>query len=156
MLITINMTREKKLAIIYDKIANKERSFWCQYLVKHIDNICLRSWTYIAREVEWENISFVDSDTYNCPEWEDHSTTETLISVIWHPITIGDVIQYLQDKYQWHPDGHWCIEFKPDLYSEDTFYANVNSLYGFWENKRERVDVQSNECIDHIYSLIKN
>lgn len=75
-------------------------------------------------------------------------------TTFWNLLMIGDVIQYLQDTYQWYPDGRWGIEFEPNLYSEEAFYVDVNSLCVFWGEKREGINTQSDECIDYVYSLI--
>lgn len=138
------MTREEKLKAIYDEMANKKLGFGC------------------GVEIDWEIGKVVDSDKdwnrlsiLRGDWWVTEDEPSYKFTTIWHPVLIGDVIQYLQDTYQWHPDGRWGIEFEPDLYSEEAFYADVNSLCVFWESKRERVDVQSDECIDYVYSLIR-
>lgn len=138
------MNKVEKILAIYKEIANDELTSGCKISIdREIATIIDwdRNWKWIT--ILWEDW------------WVTRDDYKNEFTIIWHPVMIGDVIQYLQDKYQWRPDGRWGIEFKSDLYSEEAFYDDVNSLCIFWNKKREELDMQSSKCINFVYYLMQ-
>ena len=80
------------------------------------------------------------------------SKLEDYVEIIWHPVMIGDVYQWLFDNkmesnvvYVKNPIRWWKVE----QYSS-------NKEFIFWrrENRRKPIENQSEECITFIYNLI--
>lgn len=139
------MDREEKIKVIYETMANKERTFGCEYIVKD------RDWyEYEVRETEWECVNLTYWDSYEVDEWYDSYDINYLVSIIWHPVMIWDVFDYTNEK-------------KIDMVWSDPSYAidvrdweqSIN-IFNLWEHKRKPIDDQSDECVDFIYSLIEN
>ena len=141
------MGREEKIKAIYETIANKERTFGCNYIIKD------RDWhEYEVRETEWECVNLTYWDSYEVDEWYDSYDINYLVSIIWHPVMIWDVISYLRKPFNTFVEGmpvgrSWEV---------DSYIKNINSLLTEWINTRLPIEQQSDECIDFIYNLIKN
>ena len=140
-------TRSKEIKAIYEAMADKDRTFGCKYLVAD------RDWdTYIVRETDGECVDLTYWDEYQVEYGNDMTETRRLIEVIWHPVMLGDVISYLREPFdtfiEWQPVGkNWEV---------DSYFKNMNNLLIKWENVRSSIDEQSKDCIDFIYSLIRN
>lgn len=119
------MTKQEKLNAIYEAMADKTLSYGCT--VKTSDWRVRFIWNAGA------NVDIVYFGWCWCCEESDEVWDYT---IIWHPVRIGDVLDY------WDTIAY--------LYPERTEYT---ILYK-WGNKRLPIDEQSDECIDYVYSLI--
>lgn len=141
------MDREEKIKVIYETIANKERTFGCNYIIKD------RNWhEYEVRETEWECVNFTYWDSYEVDEWYDSYDINYLVSIIWHPVMIWDVISYLRKPFNTFIEG-----IPVGIHLEvDSYIKNINSLLTEWIDARLPIEQQSDECINFVYSLILN
>lgn len=140
------MDREGKIRVIYDMIANKERKFGCKYLVKN------NEWSiFELREDEWDGISFNDwyDETFEWI-WEDELIRYKLIWIIGHPVMIWDVFDYINEEkinMVWS-DSSYAIDVRD--------WEQFINIFNLWGHKRKPIEEQSDECVNFIYSLIKN
>ena len=133
------MTREEKISAIYKEMANKDRTFWCLYIVKN------REWnTYKARETEWECVDLTYWSEYQIEYWNDMTETNYLESIIWHPVMIGDVLDWIDNKI-WISNHEY----------EEFVINEVNIAILLWGEYPKPIEEQSDECIDYVYSLIQ-
>jgi hypothetical protein len=126
------MKKKEMIERIYEVIANKTLSLGC--FVKDT-----RSWLqgkYIRSgsndDKSWHDV-LIGSDTIRFAD----------IVVIWHPVMIGDTLEYL-------------AKTMPRTYSwECSIYCDVvMKTIGIWSKKTKPIEDQSIECIEYIYSLI--
>ena len=165
------MTRAEKISAIYAEMANKEDSFWLRFIAKFQD---YKDKYFDARELttlfwredeDWKvfreaitdggllkNHYYLDEDAWYIP----HIKRGEVLKIIWHPVMIGDVMQYLEDKSQSQIVEHEDDEDKDWFYSREAYYEDVAEISDCWRDKRLSIDEQSDECIDFIYSLIQN
>lgn len=163
------MTREEKITAIYKEMANKEDSFWLRFIAKFQD---YKDKYFDARELttlfwredeDWKvfreaitdggllkNHYYLDEDAWYIP----HIKRGEVLKIIWHPVMIGDVMQYLEDKSQSQIVEHEDDEDKDWFYSREAYYEDVAEISDCWRDKRLSIDEQSDECIDYVYSLI--
>ena len=131
------MTIEEKIEAIYNQIANKELSFGCKVkwfdwnLHKFIEleefNDTHRNYWYIDLNKDWMLLDeLMSEDFFN-------ETTE----IIWHPVMIGDVLDYVKSNI--------TISAKQD-----------NSIIHLWKELRKPIEEQSEEAINYIYNLLTN
>lgn len=116
------MTKQEKLDAIYEAMADKTLSQWCKVF-------------YWSEHIVWD-LLLTNNDQLAEPQIIESIIESDLYEIIWHPVRIGDVLDY------WDTIAY--------LYPERTEYT---ILYK-WENKRLPIDEQSEECIDYVYSLI--
>lgn len=139
------MDRKEKIKVIYDTIANKERTFGCNYIIKD------RDWhEYEVRETEWECVNLTYWDSYEVDEWYDSYDINYLVSIIGHPVMIWDVFDYINEEkidVVWS-NSSCTIDARDGGQSID--------IFNLWEHKRKPIEEQSDECINFIYSLIEN
>ena len=145
------MTREEKLEAIYKEMANKELTFGCK--------VKFSKWVY--KIIDRENTWFLTS--YEVKDWVVHNTIViedrvnsrcySIEEIIWHPVTIGDVL----DRYRTNNNDYKVREIDPyDLKSYSAFQEyDIKRLLNLWTEKRTLIDEQSDECIDFVHSLIK-
>lgn len=135
------MTREEKIKVIYRELANCEFSFGCRVIIDGEELIV--SWVdeYFSRE--WFN----ESRLINLNFSRDEKPT-----IVWHPVMIWDVISYLRKPFNTFIEG---IPVGINL-EVDSYIKNINSLLTEWIDARLPIEQQSDECVNFIYSLIKN
>lgn len=157
---------------IYEKIARKDLSFGCKCWIHEPDmpGKMIYIWT--------EKIETLFSKKYLEAFWSE--TDKKIIyenyKIIWHPVMIGDVMDFIERNF---PDWIHCIECKKwkilsDNFNDDTIFYCDNEdceflskfywdeafchkmeLYDwFWEEKRKPIEEQSDECIEFVYDLI--
>ena len=142
------MTREQKISAIYKEMANKELTLGCK--------VKFSKWIYsiIDRENVWFLSSYKgqDWDIYNTIVIEDgvNSRCYSIEEIIWHPVMIGDVLRQIRLLAGYALDN--------DLIKKSDFW-NVIAQHNYritqiWEDFREPIESQSDECIDYVYSLI--
>lgn len=159
----IKMTREEKLEAIYKEMANKERSIGCRINVKYRAYYHWETGGEVSYSKEDELIIWIDWVASNgevelnesdlskaTPNWyiED---LETYIKIIWHPVMIGDVLRQIRLLAGYALDN--------DLIKKSDF-GNVIAHHNYritqiWEDFREPIEEQTEECVNYVYSLIQ-
>lgn len=165
-------TKEEKIKAIYEKIANKELTFWCRVIIETtwLQHSCsswydeeytwtiyeyatwlddylgwkVKEWNLLGSEdyylSSWEcyNPDSLDFSDFKYFEWlavvwesEEKKDTTYLYKIIWHPVMIGDVIEYF----------YWDARCKDFVF--------------LWRKLKEPIEDQSDECIDFVYSLLE-
>ena len=126
------MTREEKIAAIYKEMANKKRTFGCR---------CVRNdgedTIFIRKNRVWEYLYMRRNKEFTIPLWY-------VPKVIWHPVMIGDVLNWIDKKM-----GVSNCEY------EEFVVEEVNVVVLLWGEYLKPIDEQSDECIDYVYSLIQ-
>ena len=99
---------------------------------------------------------------YNTIVIEDgvNSRCYSIEEIIWHPVMIWDVIDWIEKKqFDIHKPIPWFwfeedekISDESKLYLIQDYY--VDNIIAYWGTKRESIEFQSDECVDYIYSLI--
>lgn len=158
------LTTQEKINVIYERIANKEMSFWCRFKVENFE-ICYEFWhdvfdtewellcTYIDESGYWViEFKVLDAIPYDKELWDlniDHKAIENeyafdesweQIKIIWHPVMIGDALDYLYEEF--------ALE---DL--EFFKYKSAQAIE-LWENLKLPIEEQSDKCVDFIYSMV--
>ena len=136
------MTREEKLEAIYKEMANKELNLGCK--------VRFDKWIYTI--IDRENVWFLDS--YKGVDWNIHNTIVvedgvnsrcySIEEIIWHPVMIGDVLDWIERKM-----GISNHEYEEFVINE------VNMAVLLWGEYPKPIEEQSDECIDYVYSLIQ-
>lgn len=133
------MTRKEKISAIYKEMANKDRTFWCLYIIKD------REWkTYKVRETEWECVDLTYWSEYMEEYWNDYTETNYLESIIWHPVMIGDVLNWIEDK-MWISNQEY----------EEFIIEEANMAILLWGEYLKPIEEQLDKCVDYVYSLIQ-
>ena len=127
------MTREEKLEAIYKKMANKKRTFGCRCRINDGEDVI-----FIRQNKTWSYLSIRGNEEFTVSLWY---TPE----IIWHPVMIGDVIDWI------HPYWTGCAQ---DVRFTEERRRKVNLILLQWDKKREPIEAQSDYCIDFVYSLI--
>jgi len=135
------MTKDEMINKIDEVIANKTLSFWCRVWYNIVQSYIVSStdtrhiWKY--RMVDFSVWSFEKCHK----QW-----------IIWHPVMIGDVYQWLFDNkmesnvvYVKNPIRWWKVE---------PYSSNKEFIFWRRENRREPIENQSDYCITFIYNLI--
>lgn len=73
-------------------------------------------------------------------------TNDWYYEFIWHPVMIGDVIDYIEPYWK---------GYAQDVRFDRERKRKIDIALLQWDKKREPIEKQSDECIDYIYSLIK-
>ena len=133
------MTREQKIAAIYAEMANKKLKLWCKCKSHNWENVI-----FIRQNKTWSYLSIRENEEFTVSLWY---TPE----IIWHPVMIGDVLRQIRLLAGYALDNN--------LIKKSDFW-NVIAQHNYritqiWEDFREPVEAQSDDCIDFIYSLIK-
>lgn len=139
LLIFLIMNRESKIARIYEVIADKTLSFGCQIIHKWVVCKILSEYKDKERLFVWNTMDgkYVSSNLYT-----NRVRKDSIQKIIWHTVLIGDVLDWIgrQSKPRW-----WYHNRASEILSlrEDNWLRNP-------------IDVQTSECIDFIYSLVKD
>ena len=169
------MTRAEKISAIYAEIANKEDSFWLRFIAKFQD---YKDKYFDTRELttlfwredeDWKvfreaitdggllrNHYYLDEDAWYIP----HIKRGEVLKIIWHPVMIWDVIDWIEKKeFDVNKPIPWFWFEEDEEFNDETkllliqdYY--VDNLISYWDKKRESIESQSEDCIDYIYSLI--
>lgn len=140
------MNKQQKIDVIYEKISDKTLSFGCIYLDRerrkctyypcttiHKDTNDLWNFYWHYYEVEdWENIWY--------------------IKIIWHPVMIWDVLDFIEKLDQWLWEDH----IKVWSSVRHKFDTKTKIIGDKRKHKRLPIDEQSEECIAFIYNLIQD
>ena len=103
-------------------------------------------WDLVCANMRQWEFKFITERYRNCmhrqPDEEGERICDELVekyfTIIWHPVMIGDVLDWAVKK--------WSMIRYDDMQC-------VNILY-LWTEKRKPIDDQSDECIKFIYSLL--
>ena len=126
------MTREKKLESIYKEMANKELSFGCRCRINDGEDVI-----FIRQNKTWSYLSIRENEEFTVSLWY---TPE----IIWHPVMIGDVLDWIEPYWSGHVQS---VEFT------ERRRRKMNLVLLQRDNKRLPIDEQSDGCIDYVYSL---
>ena len=168
-------TKQEKIEAIYEKIANKELSFWCRVIIETtwLQHSCssgydeeytwiiyeyaiwlddylgwkVKEWNLLGSEdyylFSWEcyNPDNLDFSDFKYFEWvmsvwesEEKKDTTYLYKIIWHPVMLGDVLDYLWDK-------KWLM--------------TIDRIIRHWKKKRLPIEDQDDGFIDYIYRTLQ-
>lgn len=173
------MTRTEKISAIYAEMANKEETFWCKVLVdtqKRFGNR-LESESGIEDTIIGKIRDPDDFRKFNLEDnwpsyddWQYNNIDEEeftcITEVIWHPVMIWDVLDYLEDKrfycekckkiVDWRDvsDCRFWWEYYCDICNNEYLVDIKSNILFDWSKKREPIEAQSDECVDFVYSLI--
>jgi len=140
------MTKDEMINKIYEVIADKTLSFWCiaEYKYNGFQKLLLCIQSYSIWNKYWTPLNYT-----NNPVEIDISEMR---KIIWHPVMIGDVYQWLFDNkmesnvvYVKNPIRWWKVE---------PYSSNKEFIFWRRENRRKPIENQSEECITFIYNLI--
>lgn len=133
------MTSQEMIDKIYEVAADKTLSEWC--IIQTRENSCdiCSPWEYCWHKQYFRKWSMWYDETIFFDRWR--IKLEDWISywewfwykIIWHPVMIGDVLDYLQSN---------------------SLLSECIDLLWIWNNKRKPIENQSEECITYIYNLI--
>lgn len=122
-------------------MANKELTFGCK--------VKFSKWVY--KIIDRENIWFLSS--YEAKDWVVHNTIViedgvnsrcyNIEKIIWHPVMIGDVLDWIDNKM-----GVSNCEY------EEFVVEEVNAVVLLWWEYLKPIEEQSDDCVDYVYSLI--
>jgi len=130
---------------IYDTIADKELSFGCRIVQHpHIKKISIYLWYDIDEDSAiWREFHYVFEKWNEIPygtsphEYDDlldSNWNDKIHKIIWHPVLIWDVLDYLQSN---------------------NFLSECIEILWVRNNKRKPIQYQSEHCVKYIYDLIQ-
>ncbi len=115
------MDKQQMLERIYEVIADKMLIFWCKVESPSEDNA---PWIYINDcKVYWLDIERV------------HTEKDSELKIIWHPVMIGDVLDWLSKNHKNYYDTQMII------LRERSYYTKP-------------INDQSDECIKFVFDLL--
>lgn len=122
------MTREEKIETIYKKIWTTKSKRNDLAITATIECWINRAWPVMQ--------AIVDKFDELC----------------WPKIMIWDVLDWCEKNFEWN------IKWNNPAFTtyNQEAHENYHEVILLWENKREALDNQPDECIDLIYSLIKD
>lgn len=128
------MTREQKISAIYAEMANKKRTFGCRCRINDGEDVI-----FIRQNQTWSYLSIRKNEEFTVSLWY---TPE----IIWHPVTIGDVIDWIEPYWKGYAQD---VKFSKER------KRKIDIVILQWDRKRESIEEQSDNCIDYVYSLIQ-
>lgn len=149
------MTREEKIAKIYEVIARKDLSFGCKIVSQVYENNMIITEIF---DEGWDIQNYKDWDNWYLRylSYSGSVNVRDVLFVIWHPVMIWDVLDWIEKNtefwlwtwYDWPQvsDHMWQI----------AIYCGKSFWWWLWKNMRQPIENQSDECIDYIYNLITN
>ena len=133
--IKITLKREQKLEAIYKEMANKEFTFGCRWKTLNWESA-----TFIRKNRGWKYLYMRRNKEFMIPLWYTPK-------VIWHPVMIGDVLDWIEPYWSGHVQS---VEFT------ERRRRKMNLVLLQRDNKRLPIDEQSDGCIDYVYGLISS
>ena len=143
-------SKQKKLEFIYEKIANKDLTFGCKLLSKK--EISWWSITFVKwsdfifiKSRNDENILYKDKDFW----WHLYLTDTEFeyLKVIWHPVMIGDVMEYFNEQLNQTLNKTWWVW--------KYYWVNERIIILWFGRMRKPIEEQNDACIDYIYDLLQ-
>ena len=126
------MTREEKIAAIYAEMAIKKRTFGCRCKRNDGEDVI-----FIRQNKTWSYLSIRENEEFTVFLWYTPK-------VIWHPVMIGDVLDWI-DKKIWISNCEY----------EEFVVEEVNISVLLWREYLKPIEDQSDDCINYIYSIIQ-
>lgn len=140
------MNREDKIKAIYKEMANKKLSFGCyvktdngELVVIEVEEYWIRSW---IKESNWFVFKFGRED-------------ESKYEIIWHPVMIGNVIEYLRIVCEVFIEWQ-AVEDSTVLWRWRDYKTLLNGLIFNWYRADLPIEKQTDECVEYVYNLIRN
>ena len=118
------MTREQKIAAIYEAMANKKRTFGCRCRRNDGEDVI-----FIRENKTWSYLSIRENEEFTVSLWY-------VPEIIWHPVMIWDVLNY-------------CSSYISDW--DDSVDSQID-LLSYWGDYRLPIEDQPEECIDFVHS----
>ena len=139
------MNKQQKLDAIYEAMADKTLSRWCMIEFTYREWALTEYWWdedawWESSSIEYVKWDYTDWDfsfpTDEIKDWLDKDS-EMFIKIIWHPVRIGDVLEYIK-------------------YSDSTlsYIQSCIALLLEWWEPSMTINEQSDDCIAYVYSLI--
>lgn len=122
------MTKEEKLEAIYEKVANKELTFWCKVMNLDEEGVIIDT----TLHPEWVAV-------YWEGWWITRENFKDDVVIVGHPVLLADVLNFIDEQHRTMLMGMLKYE---------------EALFHFWLSKREPIENQSDDCIDYVYNLI--
>lgn len=126
---TTTSSREEMISAIYEKIARKDLSFGCRIVVK-------------TRYRDEDDFVVEKVFGWVMSRYVGFNNDRHIKKIIWHPVMIGDVMDYFDFKIY----NHWSYWYEMN--------RNLHDISWFWQEKRKPIEEQSEECIAFVYNLI--
>lgn len=136
------MNKQEMIEAIYDKIADKTLSEWCNIINNRIKS---KKKSKIVRIKYWW-ISFISCDSHSIYK-EKMIWFDKYHKIIWHPVMTWDVLDYLYNN------SSICSS---KLYGEVLDRIVWRTTSDLWEDKRKPIENQSKECIIYVFNLIND
>lgn len=146
------LTKEEKIAKIYEVIADKTLSFWCRLLIRTSPDGY--AWTergkYMLLREENDELAYLHSvlsldDPAEVEIYDNCRMYGT--EVVWHQVMLWDVLDRVESNKKdgglvdhWDWTGHWLDQ----------------ELVPMRIHKRKPIDEQPEQVIDYVYSLIQD
>lgn len=129
------MTREEKLKKIKEVISDKTLSFGCVIKVR-FENKADWLFSAIVMTDYWIDSKHKEMVciVWNGGQSKSYIAREKIESVVWHPIMIWDVLDWMT---KW-----------------PNFFDDTIPVIDLWTELRKPIDKQIDQCIDYVYSLI--
>lgn len=145
------MNKQEKIDFIYETIADKDLSYWCKlkfskwiYKTDFEQNDSIDSiyWMPSVLHLYTEEIQYFVSyndDCYkffktDCEPKVEVDSEGIDFDIIWHPVMLGDVLDYLWDK-------KWLM--------------TIDRIIRHWKKKRLPIEDQDDGFIDYIYRTLQ-
>lgn len=132
-------TKQEMLKKIYEVIADKTLSFGCMIKWRQMPEEIV----ILTRTTDYTISILIKKNIYKDI---DRNPKEKEYEIIWHQVMLWDVLDWIEQKNTEPNQLIWW-------YSVGDINLNLRHLR---TNKRKPIDDQSDECIDFIYSLIKD
>lgn len=135
--------------VMWDIIGRYWTPLYWWWITMEIEKIYFNDSFYSEEEV---SDSFKEEFSFN----EDDEEKDWNLEIIGHPVMIGDVISWIENKWENKFPYQESAEEAGKLYSHmrDYFNNHISQLLNLWTKKQLSIEEQSNECIDFIYNLI--
>ncbi len=158
------MDKQQMLTKIYEIIADKTLSPWCRILRKKYREV---NWVkgaepregfigqrFVSQKTVGFGVFYSDTWTYAVTEFADYILNdrfddwELKFEIIWHPVMIGDVLDWIEkNKMEWANRDH----LEEEKYE---FWDMLNYLCAMRWTKNQPIDNQSGDCIKYVYDLL--
>ena len=119
-------------------MANTDIDEWC-IIEAYWERWVILDYNWTRAYVWWFRWDFEKFDDYQL------LSIKLWYEVIWRPVMIWDVIDWIEPYWRGYAQD---VKFSQER------KRKINIVLLQWDQKRESIDAQSDECIDFVYSLI--
>ena len=145
------MKKQQMLDRIYEVISDKTISFWCLLTIHRGDS--KTQTRFVRDERHWGEWFTITEDWSEIQQNLPHSKMYTTYQIIWHPIMIGDVLDWLYENDIDQVELHKLIERKW-IVAQFTYTPASVMVISLWKEKRKPIDDQSDQLIKFVYDLL--